>query len=207
MALTLAELRDNLDGLGYSLGPRGAFGVGNENQMCDTAVLGNINCSTTCVRELSFVDPYTRSAIYQFQVDTNLAATGNDGAELRSRVEEAVRIVQNNLKIVLGIQLPITGKYLFQTIDAVKVFQQNRRLPITGIATRPVRKLLDDDARQIIGRPPTPSPTPSPTPVPPSSELETLRKLRTDLITLKGLHQQRTLSDDAFIDAVYKLVP
>ena len=205
MALTLAELRDNLDGLGYYLGPRGVFGVGNENQMCDRAVLGNIDCSTTCVRELNSIDAYTRSAIYQFQVDSNIAATGNDGSDLRARVEEAVKIVQNNLKIVTGRNLPITGKFLFQTIDVVKVFQQNRGLPITGIATRPVRRLLDEDARQIIGKPPTPSP--SPTPTPPNSELETLRKLRTDLITLKGLHQQRTLSDDAFIDAVYKLVP
>jgi hypothetical protein len=205
MALTLAELRDNLDGLGYSFGPRGVFGVGNKNQVCDKAVLGNIDCSTTSVRDISSVDPYTRSAIYQFQVDNNLAATGNDGADLRAKVEEAVKIVQNNLKIVTGVALPITGKYLLQTIEAMKVFQRNRGLPVTGIATRPIRRILDNDARQIVGKPPTPTPTP--TPDQPGSELDALRKLKADLSSLKSLHQQRTLSDSAFIDAVYKLIP
>ncbi len=207
MPLTLAELRDNLDGLGYYLGPRGLFGVGNENQSCDLNILGNINCSSTSLREINQLEAYTQAAIFQFQTDNLMAATGQNGADLQNKVEESVRILQNNLKIVLANSLPITGRYLFQTIAAVKTYQQNRRFPVTGIASRPVRKQLDDDARKIIGKPPTtPSPTPTPTPTP-SIELDNLRKLRADLATLKDLHQRRTLTDGAFITAVYRLIP
>jgi peptidoglycan hydrolase-like protein with peptidoglycan-binding domain len=210
MPLTLAELRDNLDGLGYYLGPRGLFGVGNENQSCDRDILGNIDCSSTSLREINQLEAYTQAAIFQFQTDNLMAATGQNGANLQNKVEESVRILQNNLKIVLGNSLPITGRYLFQTIAAVKTYQQNRRFPVTGIASRPVRKQLDDDARKLVGKPPgtTPSPTPTPTPTPvPSTELDNLRKLRTDLATLKDLHQRRTLTDEAFITAVYRLLP
>lgn len=203
MALTLAELRDNLDGLGYYLGPRGAFGVGNRNESCDRLILGNIDCNTTPLRELSILDAYTQAAIFQFQLDNNMAATGRNGADLHAKLEEVVRILQNNLKIVLNRSIPITGKYLFQTIDAVKIFQRNRNFPVTGIASLPVRKQLDSDARKIIGKPPLPTPSPNPVPTPPSSELESLRKLRTDLSSLKAALQQRRISDEEFIREVF----
>jgi peptidoglycan hydrolase-like protein with peptidoglycan-binding domain len=200
MALTLAELRDNLDGLGYYLGPRGAFGVGNRNESCDRSILGNIDCSSTALRDLSILDAYTQSAIFQFQLDNNLAATGRNGADLQAKLEEAVRIVQNNLKIVLNISLPITGKYLFQTIDAIKIFQRNRTLPVTGIASRPVRKQLDDDARRILGKPPSSTPFPTPTP---SSELDSLRKLKAELASLKVALQERRMTEAEFIREVF----
>jgi peptidoglycan hydrolase-like protein with peptidoglycan-binding domain len=200
MALTLAELRDNLDGLGYYLGPRGAFGLGNRNESCDRSILGNIDCSSTALRDLSILDAYTQSAIFQFQLDNNLAATGRNGADLQAKLEEAVRIVQNNLKIVLNISLPITGKYLFQTIDAIKIFQRNRTLPVTGIASRPVRKQLDDDARRILGKPPSSTPFPTPTP---SSELDSLRKLKAELASLKVALQERRMTEAEFIREVF----
>lgn len=202
MTLTLAELRTNLDGLGYYLGSRGLLGVGNLNGACDLDVLGNINCEVTSLRDLQTLDAYTRSAIFQFQLDNGIAATGQNGPDLQKKVEETVRILQNNLKIVLQTSIPITGKYFNQTLNAVKTYQQNRSLLVTGIATRSIRKRVDDDARQITGSPiPTPSPTPVPTPTPSGSDL-----LRSTLVTLKQLRQQGTLSDAQFIDAVLKLV-
>lgn len=209
MPLTLAELRDNLDGLGYYLSPRGLFGLGNENQSCDRGILGDIDCSVTSLRAIAQLEAYTQAAIFQFQVDNQMAATGQNGLDLQNKVEEAVKILQNNLKIVLANSLPITGRYLFQTVSAVKTYQQSRRFPVTGIASRPIRKQLDEDARKILGKPPVSTPgspsTPSPTP-PSSAELDSLRKLKADLATLKDLHQRRTLPDDAFITAVYRLI-
>ena len=202
MTLTLAELRTNLDGLGYYLGSRGLLGVGNLNGACDLDVLGNINCEVTSLRDLQTLDAYTRSAIFQFQLDNGIAATGQNGPDLQKKVEETVRILQNNLKIVLQTSIPITGKYFNQTLNAVKTYQQNRSLLVTGIATRSIRKRVDDDARQITSSSiPTPSPTPVPTPTPSGSDL-----LRSTLVTLKQLRQQGTLSDAQFIDAVLKLV-
>jgi peptidoglycan hydrolase-like protein with peptidoglycan-binding domain len=200
MALTLSELRTNLDGLGYYLGSRGLLGLGNLNGACDLDVLGNIDCDLTPLRDLQNLDAYTRSAIFQFQLDNALAATGQNGPDLQAKVEGTVKILQNNLKIVLQTQLPITGKYFNQTLNAVKTYQRNRSLLVTGIATRSIRKQVDDDARQIIGKPPSPSPSPTPTPTPSGSDL------RSTLITLKQLRQQGTLSDSQFIDAVLKFL-
>lgn len=199
MALTLGELRTNLDGLGYYLGSRGLLGLGNLNGSCDLDVLGNINCDITPLRDLQTLDAYTQSAIFQFQLDNGIAATGQNGPDLQNKVEGTIKILQNNLKIVLQTQIPITGKYFNQTLNAVKTYQRNRNLLVTGIATRSIRKRVDDDARQIIGSPPTPTPSPTPTPQPGSD-------LRSTLVTLKQLRQQGTLSDAQFIDAVLKLL-
>lgn len=198
MTLTLAELRTNLDGLGYYLGSRGLLGLGNLNGACDLDVLGNIDCNITPLRDLQTLDAYTRSAIFQFQLDNGMAATGQDGPDLQKKVEETVRILQNNLKIALKTSIPITGKYFNQTLNAVKTYQRNRSLLVTGIATRSIRKRVDDEARQIPGS--SSIPTPSPTPTPSGSDL------RSTLITLKQLRHQGTLSDAQFIDAVIKLV-
>ncbi len=202
MTLTLAELRTNLDGLGYYLGSRGLLGLGNLNGACDLDVLGNINCDVTSLRDLQTLDAYTRSAIFQFQLDNGIAATGQNGPDLQKKVEETVRILQNNLKIVLQTSIPITGKYFNQTLNAVKTYQRNRSLLVTGIATRSIRKGVDDDARQILGSSPIPTPSPTPTPIPTPSGSD----LRSTLVTLKQLRQQGTLSDAQFIDAVIKLV-
>jgi peptidoglycan hydrolase-like protein with peptidoglycan-binding domain len=201
MPLSLQDLRENLDGLGYYLGPRGLDGLGNNFSACDLDILGNIDCSSTAVRGLSFLDAYTEAAIYQFQQDNALATNGQDSADLRSRVEKAVRIVQNNLKIAVGIQLPLTGNYRRQTYNAVKVYQRNRRFPVTGIATIAVRRQLDADARGIQIPNPTPSPTPS------DSELESLRKFRNDLSQLKGRLFRREITESEFTRLVYDIIP
>ncbi|MBD2020390.1 peptidoglycan-binding protein [Leptolyngbya sp. FACHB-36] len=196
MALTLADLKDNLDGLGYPFGPRGLFGVGSENQSCDPEVLGNVNCGVTSVRDLPFLDFYTKAAIYQFQVDNKLAATGEDGPALQDKVEQSVRILQNNLKIVLGRPLPITGRYRFETLSAVKDYQRSRRFPITGIATRPVRERLDLDARNIVGNPNPPNPNPpNPNPI----------DIRPQLRFLIEQRKRGVLTELQFIDELTRL--
>ncbi|MEP0917763.1 peptidoglycan-binding protein [Leptolyngbya sp. DQ-M1] len=196
---SLQDLRENLDGLGYYLGPRGLDGLGNSVSACDREVLGAIDCNATSLRQLANIEDYTRAAILQYQLDSNMAATGNDGPQLRSAIEKTVRILQDNLKKVLGISIELSGNYRRTTYSAVKTYQRTRGLPVTGIATLTVRRRLNDEAR---GATPTPSPTPSS-----SSELETLRKLRSDLITLKNSLQARQITDEEFIREVFSRVP
>jgi peptidoglycan hydrolase-like protein with peptidoglycan-binding domain len=193
---SLHDLRENLDGLGYYLGPRGLDGLGNNVNACDRDILGAIDCNSTSLRVLPRLDNYTRAAIQQFQLDNNMAATGNDGAELRSAIEKTVRILQNNLKIVLKIDIELSGNYRRVTFNAVKTYQQTRKLLVTGIATVTVRRRLNDEARG------TTSPTPAPT-----LELDELRKLRSDLITLKRSLQNHQLNDQEFIREVFTRLP
>lgn len=196
---SLQDLRENLDGLGYYLGPRGLDGLGDSVSSCDREILGAIDCNVTSLRQLANIEDYTRAAILQYQIDNNMAATGNDGAQLRSAIEKTVRILQDNLKTVLKISIPLTGNYRQETYSAVKSYQRNRNFPITGIATITVRRQLNDDAR---GTTPTPAPTPAP-----SSELDTLRQLKSDLITLKQSLQARQITDEEFIREVFVRVP
>lgn len=193
---SLQDLRENLDGLGYYLGPRGLDGLGNSVNACDRDILGAIDCDSTSLRVLPRLDDYTRAAILQYQLDNNMAATGNDGAELRSAIDKTVRILQNNLKIVLKTDIELSGNYRRTTYNAVKTYQRSRKLPVTGIATVTVRRRLNDEARG------TTSPTPTPT-----SELDELRKLRSDLITLKRSLQSHQLNDQEFIREVFAKLP
>ncbi|MCU0550598.1 MAG: peptidoglycan-binding protein [Leptolyngbya sp. Prado105] len=193
---SLQDLRENLDGLGYYLGPRGLDGLGNSVSACDRDILGAINCDTTSLRVLANLDDYTRAAILQYQLDSNMAATGNDGSELRTAIDKTVKILQNNLKLVLKINIELSGNYRRATYNAVKTYQKSRKLPVTGIATITVRRRLNDEARGVV------SPTPTPT-----SELEELRKLKSELITLKQSLQSRQINDQEFIREVFARLP
>ncbi len=203
MALTLEQLRDNLDGLGYYLSPRGLYGLGNQNQSCDLSILGNVDCSATSLRAIPTLEAYTQAAIYQFQLDYQMAATGKNGPDLQAKLEEVVKILQNNLKIYLQsnnatVKVSITGYYAFETLGAMKAYQKSKSLPITGIATSVVRKQLNDDVQRLLGKSPSPAPSPAPTPAPSSD-------IKAQLANLKKLHQDRVLTDSSFVDAVYKL--
>ncbi len=196
---SLQDLKENLDGLGYYLGPRGLDGLGNSVSSCDRDILGAIDCNVTSLRQLASLDNYTRAAISQYQMDNNIAATGNDGTDLRSAIEKTVRILQDNLKTVLKISIELSGNYRRTTYEAVKSYQRSRNLPITGTATLTLRKQLNDEAR---GTTPTPSPTPSP-----PSELNSLRQLKGELITLKTSLQARQITDQEFIREVFIRLP
>ena len=177
MAFTLTQdvlmhLRDNLDGLGYAMGPRGLFGIGNENGVFDAAAVGSTTSATT-VRNSTTLDAYTRSAVFQFQRDRILPATGEIGEDIYNKIDDQVRDVQNNLKIVLladsqtsksilgemdgsdavpaDKKFRISGYYGNQTFRLAKEFQRIRRLPITGIVTTAIARQLKDEARKLTG--------------------------------------------------------
>jgi peptidoglycan hydrolase-like protein with peptidoglycan-binding domain len=195
----LTHLRDNLDGLGYAMGPRGLFGTGNEQNVFDAAALGggNITASNS-LRSLAVFDAYTSAAIFQFQRDSGMAATGQFGPDLQARVERTVRNLQNNLKLVLkktDTDL-LSGYYGLKTFQNMKEYQRLRNLPVTGIATAALQKQLNDDARQASPSAPAPPPTPTDSPA-----------IVAKLSEIKGMYERGTLSKDGFIDEVRRIIP
>ncbi len=118
----------------------------------------------------SLRDQETRAAVRQFQQGYKLAVDGVAGPNTQNLAADLVRIVKSNLNLVLKPSpgLPVTQFYDSQTEAAVRRFQEQFNLPVTGIANLAVRQRLDQEARQILGKP-TPAASPSPSPSPTTS--------------------------------------
>ena len=215
----LMHLRDNLDGLGYPMGPRGLFGLGNDSSVFDVAAVGNSN-SALPLRKSTTVDAYTRAAVFQFQRDRTLPANGDVGEDLYNRVDGMVKDLQNNLKIVLlaengtdrGIvgeldsssavtadkKFRISGYYGNQTFRFVKEYQRLRKMPITGIATIAVARQISDEARRLT------NPTPKPTEVPATTDAATRL---TKLSQIKQRYQRGEILSDDFVREMMQNIP
>ncbi|MBC7516061.1 MAG: peptidoglycan-binding protein [Alkalinema sp. FL-bin-369] len=213
------HLRDNLDGLGYAMGPRGLFGLGNDSSVFDVAAVGNSN-SALPLRKSTTVDAYTRAAVFQFQRDRTLPANGDIGEDLYNRVDSMVKDLQNNLKIVLlagdGVdrqvlgeldnssavpadkKFRISGYYGNQTFRFVKEYQRLRKLPITGIATIAVARQISDEARRLTNPNPTPTKTPATTDAAPR-----LAKLS----QIKQRYQRGEILSDDFVREMMQEIP
>ncbi|HEY9668470.1 MAG TPA: peptidoglycan-binding domain-containing protein [Coleofasciculaceae cyanobacterium] len=112
-------------------------------------------------------DDETRAAIRQFQQGYKLQVDGIAGPNTQNLAADLVRILKSNLNLVLKPSpgLPNTQFYDDRTEAAIRRFQEQYEVPVTGIATLAVRQRLDQEARRILGKPvDTPTPTPSPTP-------------------------------------------
>ncbi len=224
MAFTLTQdvlmhLRDNLDGLGYAMGPRGLFGIGNENGVFDAVAAGSTT-SATPIRNSTTLDAYTRSAVFQFQRDRTIPATGEIGEDLYNLIDSQVRDVQNNLKIVLladsqtsksilgemdgsdsvpiAKKFRISGYYGNQTFRLVKEYQRIRRLPITGIVTTAIARQLKDEARKL-----TSTSTPPATPSVVSDAAARLQKLS----QIKLRYQKGEILSDDFVRELISVIP
>jgi peptidoglycan hydrolase-like protein with peptidoglycan-binding domain len=215
----LMHLRDNLDGLGYAMGPRGLFGLGNESSVFDATAVGNPNSSLP-LRKSTAVDAYTRAAVFQFQRDRAIPANGEIGEDLYNRVDGMVKDLQNNLKIVLladsGIdrtllgeldnstavttdkKFRISGYYGAQTFRAVKEYQRLRRLPITGIATIAIARQLGDEARRLTN--------PNPKPSAPTPDADAVTRI-TQLSQIKQRYQRGEILSDDFVRQVIQNIP
>ncbi len=215
----LMHLRDNLDGLGYPMGPRGLFGLGNDSSVFDVAAVGNSN-SALPLRKSTTVDAYTRAAVFQFQRDRTLPANGDIGEDLYNRVDGMVKDLQNNLKIVLlagnGVdrsilgeldnssavpadkKFRISGYYGNQTFRFVKEYQRLRKLPITGIATIAVARQISDEARRLT------NPTPKPTETPATTDAATRL---TRLSQIKQRYQRGEILSDDFVREMMQNIP
>ena len=215
----LMHLRDNLDGLGYPMGPRGLFGLGNDSSVFDVAAVGNTN-SALPLRKSTTVDAYTRAAVFQFQRDRTLPANGDIGEDLYNRVDGMVKDLQNNLKIVLlaenGVdrsilgeldnssavpsdqKFRISGYYGNQTFRFVKEYQRLRKLPITGIATIAVARQISDEARRLT------NPTPKPAETPATTDAATRL---TKLSQIKQRYQRGEILSDDFVREMMQNIP
>lgn len=102
----------------------------------------------------SLDDALTQQAIREFQREYKLQVDGIAGPQTVDTAAKVVRNIQNNLNIVLKFnpERPTTGFYDADTEKAVRDFQTQAKLPVTGIASLGVRKELDAQARKLIGR-------------------------------------------------------
>ncbi len=126
MPYTLSQFKEVLDGLGYNLGPDGLNG-NNGNAL----------------------DAYTQAAIQELQAQHGLPTTGKLDLATEKLAQTLVRSLQHDLNLAISAKLPITDFYGPRMVQAVKTFQRNFGLPITGVASFTVRQRL----AQVVGKP------------------------------------------------------
>ncbi len=123
----------------------------------------------------TLTDQATIAAIRQFQQGYRIQVDGTAGSQTQDLAATLVQILQANLNLVLkpSPALPRTQFYGPLTEAAVRRYQQQAGLPVTGIATLQVRQRLDGDAERILNNQspapsvvPTPEAAPSPSPSP-----------------------------------------
>ena len=115
----------------------------------------------------TLTDQATIAAIRQFQQGYRIQVDGTAGPQTQDLAASLVQILQANLNLVLkpSPALPRTQFYGPLTEAAVRRYQQQAGLPVTGIATLQVRQRLDGDAERILNnQSPAPSPAAAPAP-------------------------------------------
>ncbi|BAU13607.1 hypothetical protein LEP3755_41470 [Leptolyngbya sp. NIES-3755] len=102
-------------------------------------------------------DPRVQQAIRDFQIQFRLPVDGTLNNPTQDRAADIVRTLQTALNRVVtpSPQLPATQFYGRQTEAAVKLFQQQNRLPATGIATLETRQRLNEIISDAVPRQPT----------------------------------------------------
>jgi peptidoglycan hydrolase-like protein with peptidoglycan-binding domain len=108
-------------------------------------------------------DPRVQQAIRDFQIQFRLPVDGTLNNPTQDRAADIVRMLQTalNRTVKLSPQLPVTQFYGRQTEAAVRLFQQQNRLPATGIATLETRQRLNDILSDAEPRQPTSPVNPS----------------------------------------------
>ncbi|MEB3293502.1 MAG: peptidoglycan-binding domain-containing protein [Synechococcales bacterium] len=106
-------------------------------------------------------DPRVEQAIRDFQLQNDLAVDGIAGAQTQDRAAAIVKALQLQLNTTLKLNPPLPGSQFYgtQTEQAIRLFQERNRLPITGIASLEVRQKLGAAANAPV--PETPPTKPS----------------------------------------------
>lgn len=156
----------------------------------------------------SIDDPRVQQAIRDFQIQFRLPVDGTLNNPTQDRAADIVRTLQTalNRTVKPSPQLPATQFYGRQTEAAVKLFQQQNRLPATGIATLETRQRLNDILSDADPRQPT---NPANPPVnPPRSQLTLYSEAQIKAI-LTGfgydINPQAPLSDPPTVRAIRDL--
>jgi peptidoglycan hydrolase-like protein with peptidoglycan-binding domain len=100
--------------------------------------------------EASLTDKATVEAIKAFQTYFQLQVDGIAGPLTMSKAEQAMRVLQYNLNVVVKANLPANQPFYGpKTVAAVKEFERRYGYPVDGVANLSVRKRLNDLARQL----------------------------------------------------------
>lgn len=95
-------------------------------------------------------DQVTVEAIKAFQTYFQLKVDGIAGPITMAKAEQAMRILQSNLNLVIKANLPANQPFYGpKTVAAVKEFERRYGYPVDGVANLSVRKRLNDLARQL----------------------------------------------------------
>ncbi|MBD1881993.1 peptidoglycan-binding protein [Coleofasciculus sp. FACHB-T130] len=124
----------------------------------------------------TLTDEATIRAIREFQQGYKLTPVdATAGPKTQDYAANIVRILQANLNLAVKPNPPLPRNQFYgpRTEDAIRQFQRQFNLPVTGIATLPVRQRLDQEARRILGFEQQ-SPAPATTPTPQSAPEPTL---------------------------------
>ncbi|MGC1394673.1 MAG: peptidoglycan-binding domain-containing protein [Coleofasciculaceae cyanobacterium] len=111
-------------------------------------------------------DTATLNAVREFQRGYKLAVDGIPGPNTQDLMAELMMILHANLNLVVKPSPPLARSQYYDsaTEAVVKQYQEKVGLPVTGIASLPVRKQLDDEATLLLNNQSTPTPTPAPRP-------------------------------------------
>ncbi|AFY44603.1 peptidoglycan-binding protein [Nostoc sp. PCC 7107] len=131
------------------------------------------------VSNTPLTDEETKKAIRDFQKGYKLGVDGIAGPKTQDFAGNIVEILQANLNVVLKPNPPLPRDQFFgpRTEQLIKEYQKKNQLSETGIANLALRQKLNADAREIVGKPQSPSspqptakptakPTATPTPTP-----------------------------------------
>ncbi len=102
------------------------------------------------LRSNSLSDPLSQQAIRDFQREYELTIDGIAGADTQKMAFRVMRTLHDNLNNVVKPNPPLiyNGQYDAATESAVRQFQRQFNLPVTGIASIGVRKDLDLQAKK-----------------------------------------------------------
>ncbi len=153
-------------------------------------------------------DARVRQAIRDFQVQYRLPIDGTLNLPTQNQAADLIRTLQTalNKTVKPSPQLPESQFFGEQTQRAVRSFQQQNNLPVTGIATLETRQRLNEIEQDAI--PPRPD-TPSESTVPPSNvqlEIYTEAQLKAILLGLGyDINPRAALNDSPTVRAVREI--
>lgn len=153
----------------------------------------------------SLNDPIAQQGIREFQIQFRLPVDGQMNIPTQNRLAEIVRTLQLGLNRTVSPnpQLPGSQFYGKQTEAAVRQFQQQQRLPVTGIANLESRQRLNDILSDAIPLSPT---TPSPAPQAPALTIYTEAQIKAILVGFGyDINQNAPLTDTSTRRAIREL--
>lgn len=118
------------------------------------------------VSDAPLTDAATMTVVREFQKGYKLTVDGIAGPQTQDLMADLMMILQANLNLVVkpSPPLPRSQYYGSATEAVVKQYQEKAGLPVTGIASLPVRQKLDDEATRLLNNQSTPAPSPAPRP-------------------------------------------